>query len=265
MSTNLDKYKQDLSKLIDLGNEMLMDLRSRALEEDEKKDDKVKEVIKKVQGKFEEDYQKWYTEAHPVIRQIIPERLEEFEILYKGEGKRKKINATTFTIQDWLNGVRISSNHLGEKRFDDFAVVAMKYNTQLEILKSTELRFESSLFDIKQLVQADLFDSELDTSRELLKNGFLRGAGAISGVLLEKHLSDVCNNHKLKSRKKNPTISDYNDMLKNNDVVDIPTWRFIQRLTDLRNLCDHNKDREPTKEDVTELIDGVEKVTKTIF
>jgi hypothetical protein len=31
------------------------------------------------------------------------------------------------------------------------------------------------------MARADLFDSELDAVRELAKNGFLRGAGAISG------------------------------------------------------------------------------------
>ncbi|MCH7787417.1 MAG: hypothetical protein IIC22_07890, partial [Chloroflexi bacterium] len=53
--------------------------------------------------------------------------------------------------------------------------------------------------------------------------------------------------------------------LKSAGVVDIPDWRFIQRLGDLRNLCDHNKDREPTKDEINELIDGVEKITKTLF
>lgn len=48
-------------------------------------------------------------------------------------------------------------------------------------------------------------------------------------------------------------------------VYDIVNWRFIQHLGDIRNLCDHNKDREPTKEEVEELINGTEKVIKTIF
>ena len=56
-----------------------------------------------------------------------------------------------------------------------------------------------------------------------------------------------------------------NDALKEGGVIDIPQWRFIQRLGDLRNLCDHNKDREPTKDEVAELIDGVDKLTKTVF
>jgi len=53
-------------------------------------------------------------------------------------------------------------------------------------------------------------------------------------------------------------------LLRDNDVIDIPTWRFIQHLADLRNLCTHKRKKEPTKEDVEELINGVEKVIKTI-
>jgi hypothetical protein len=105
----------------------------------------------------------------------------------------------------------------------------------------------------------------LDAARELTKHGFLRGAGAIAGVVLEKHLLQVAQNHSLSIRKQHPTISDLNDALKNGSVLDVPQWRGIQRLGDLRNLCDHNKHREPTEIELAELIDGVEKITKTLF
>jgi hypothetical protein len=141
----------------------------------------------------------------------------------------------------------------------------LTFSVQLEILKSVEARFESSLFDIRQLVQADLFDSELDTARELLKKGFLRPAGVVAGVVLEKHLTQVCDNHSVVIRKQHPTIGDFNDLLKSSDILDIPTWRSVERLGDLRNLCGHNKQREPNKEEVTELIGGVDKITKTLF
>jgi hypothetical protein len=153
----------------------------------------------------------------------------------------------------------------GEKPFDDFAAVVMQFSVQLEILKSVEVRFESSLFDIRQLVQADLFDSELDAAGELLKKGFLRAAGIVAGVVLEKHLAQVCDNHRIVVRKQHPTISDFNDLLKNGNVIDVPIWRLVQRLGDLRNLCGHNKQREPAEAEVTELIDGVDKVAKTLF
>ena len=96
------------------------------------------------------------------------------------------------------------------------------------------------------------------------KNGYLRASGVIAGVVLEAHLLQVCNSHNI-TIKKNPTINDFNKILKQNNVVDIPNWRFIQRLGDLRNLCGHKRERDPLKEEVEELINGVDKITKTLY
>lgn len=263
--SNLEKYKQDLAKLIALGDEMHLDFVLRVLEKEGKLSKDQQEAKKKIDGSFEKKYQRWFTEAQSVLKQLLPDRLSEFEGFYKPDPKRKTVSAMSYTIQDWLTGLRSSTNYLGEKAFDDFGAVVMRFGTQLEVLKSVEARFESSLFEIKQLVQADLLDSELGASRELLKSGFLRGACVIAGVVLEKHLAQTCSNHNISVRKQHPTISDLNDLLKNASVTDVPTWRLIQRLGDIRNLCGHNKEREPTKDEVGELIDGVEKITKSLY
>ncbi len=222
-------------------------------------------ALAELEGSFYSSYQRWYTEACAVIRQLIPDRISEFELLYKGDGRRKSIDSMTYTIQDWLNGVRAGVRYNQKSEFDDAAIVTMRFQTQTQILKASERRLESSLFDIRQLVQADLFDSELEAANELVKHGFLRGAGAIAGVVLEKHLAQVAANHSITTRKKHPTISDFNDLLKSGGVLDTPIWRQIQRLGDIRNLCDHNKDRDPTQEEVQELVNGVEKLAKTLF
>jgi len=39
----------------------------------------------------------------------------------------------------------------------------------------------------------------------------------------------------------------------------------ISYLGDIRNICAHKKDVEPTKEQVEELINGVNWVTKNVF
>lgn len=114
-------------------------------------------------------------------------------------------------------------------------------------------------------MQADLFDSEVEVSKELNKKGFHRAAGVICGVVIEKHLRHVCENHKITIVKKHLTIADFNDLLKTNETIEVATWRFIQRLGDIRNLCGHNKEREPTKEEVEELLLGTEKIIKKIY
>lgn len=259
MKGNLGRYQADLDRLIKVSDQLHTDLADVAVGK------KVKKGESEPGQKFHSSYQQWYSEAHEVIRQILPARLNEFEMLYHGNEKRKDFNAETYAIKDWLLGIRARKNMEGVKYFDDASIVFMRYQTQVQILKSATVRFESSLLDIRQILQADLFDSEVESARELLKKGFLRASGAVVGVVVEKHLEQVCNNHNIRITKKDPTISFYNDALKKEGVIEVPEWRFIQRLGDLRNLCDHNKDREPIKDEVTELIIGVDKLTKTIF
>ena len=87
----------------------------------------------------------------------------------------------------------------------------------------------------------------------------------MAGVVLERHLKEVCDNHGGTIRKKAPQISDLNNALKGANVIDIPRWRSIQHLGDLRNLCAHDKKSEPTEDQIEDLLAGVSKVTKTIF
>lgn len=82
---------------------------------------------------------------------------------------------------------------------------------------------------------------------------------------MESFLSKILTNHGLKLSKKNPTLSDFNDALKNDNIYDTIAWRKISYLTDLRNTCAHKKEKEPIKEQVEELIEGVYWVTKNIF
>lgn len=272
MQSNLEKYKKDLNRLIHEGELLYYALIFDHLpKEKEKFKKKHKEKFKEIQNQiplFSEKYQTWYSEALECIRQLLPSRLDDFISYYKPTVKRKKDDITyeNYTISDCLNGLYITrTSGLQKEKVVGPEAAIPKFRQQLKIVESLKQRFESSLFDIKQLVQADLFDSELEAARELNKKGFTRGAGAIAGVVLEKHLAQVCKNHNIPVKKKNPTINDFNQLLKNNDVIEVSTWRFIQHLADLRNLCDHNKNREPTREEIEELINGVEKITKTIF
>jgi hypothetical protein len=264
-SAKAAEIRAALAGLVNLGDLMLSDLRT--LDPGMKKEDReiVRKVLKEKGISFGNKYQSWYTEAFRTVKQLLPDRLAEFASYYQIDSKRKVVNVQTYAIQDWLMGVRMDEDVFGKKPFDELGPVAMRFQSQLQILKSANARFDSLLFDIRQLVQADLFDSEVDVGRELLRSGFLRPAGVVAGVVLEKHLAEVCESHNIVIRKKNPTISDFNDALKAGDAIDVPTWRFIQHLGDLRNLCGHNKDREPTRDKTTELLDGVAKIMKSMF
>jgi hypothetical protein len=267
---NIEKYKTDLKLLIEKGDMLSVSMKYRCYPENVEKqiraafkdEKKVKEYISQIIP-FNKEYQSWYSESLVLIKQLLPDRLSDFIKLFEKPKTRKSIEYGNYVIEDYLQSLNVTRG-FGEIKVGPEAAIS-QFEQQVNILRSVERRFESSLFDIRQLVQADLFDSELGAAKELNKNKFSRGAGAIAGVVLEKHLAQVLINHNLKITKKTPSISDLNDKLKSSEVYDTPTWRKIQHLGDIRNLCDHNKDREPKKEEVDELILGVESIIKTVF
>lgn len=270
MTTNLDRYKKDLGALITKGHDLRLAIyrecdRGDFMKALAKLGDGAEEIQKRIPS-FNQSYQPWYSEAKALVRQLLPDRLEDFVGYYEKPRSRKEITHSTYTIADYLDGVsvKLTRGAWTEKIVGPESAVT-KFDQQLSILESVNRRFESCLFDIRQLVQADLFDSELEAAEELVRHKFLRAAGALAGVVLERHLGQVCVDHKISLSKKAPTIADLNDALKDAAVVDIATWRFVQHLGDIRNLCDHNKNIEPTPDQVKDLVSGVQKVTKTIF
>lgn len=266
MAANVDRFKADLDSVIERGRVMLGDLSLRAKERDRKLTSDEKRQQKQDGGVFERDYQKWYTEVSAFLHQMLPARAAEFDAQYHPDARRKVVDGTSFAIQDWMLGRRAATNdYSGKLRFDDLAAVTMRFHTQLEILIAAEVCFKSSLMEVKQVLQADIFDNELDASRELHRNGYYRAAGVLAGVVLEGHLAAVCASRQLVVKKKSPTIGDLNDVLKDALAIEVPTWRFIQRLGDIRNVCGHKKTSEPTKDDVDELMSGTDRITKTLY
>jgi hypothetical protein len=269
MAGNLERFETDLDRLLTKGHDLQLAFIGSAYGEPGARE-KLKsagfnqEVIDKAIReaiRFRIDYQEWYSECLAVIKQVLPDRLKDFKSLYERPANRKEIDFLTYVISDAIIGLQTNRN--GKTVADDKAAIP-KFQAQFAILNSARQRFKSSLFEIRQLVQADLFDSEIESARHLFKNKFLRAAGAVAGVVLEKHLRQVCDDHNVKIVKKHPTIGDLNELLKAASVIDVPQWRHITLLGDIRNICDHNKHAEPTPQQVTDLIDGTDKVLKTI-
>lgn len=260
---NIKKYKEDLNRLISLGQNLLFGFIGENADYYKDQISKFPEENKKRLSKvpFSINYESWYSESLRLIKQLLPERLEDFKRLYKDE-KRKKIDFESYGVSDYLIGLALNDGWGHDEVSPKWCF--KKFGSQFNILRSLERRFESSLFEIRTIVQADLFDSEVESAKELCKHGFYRAAGSLAGVVLEKHLKQVAENHTLTTKKKTPGINDYNQLLKDNNVIDVPMWRYIQRLGDIRNICDHAKEEEPTKEQVMDLIDGTDKVLKEI-
>ena len=207
-------------------------------------------------------YESWYTKALSAITMVTPERAADFRDAYRVD-HRKDINCATYTINDYLTNLVVRRGR--EPTFDTSLVFASKMLWQLGIVQAAVDIAPTVLRDIRTELRAELLDSDLDAASELQRAGYLRPAGVLCGVALESHLRSVADRHSVSIKKKNPTIGDYNDALKEAKVYDTPTWRLIQRLADIRNLCGHSKDREPTGDEVHDLISGTGKIVKEVF
>lgn len=260
MEETKNKLKAELIKLYQEGTDLLLD-------ELDKKGQKVpgrKQDDKKKETSLHMDYQGWYSKALRVVQQALPDRYKEFCEQYKIE-KRKEIDFLTYTISDYILGLQVTRGVYKEEVVNPLVAFSSKFQLQLTILYSAVERIDSILSDIEGVLQAELFDGELHSAEDLLKKKHIRSAGALAGVTLEVHLSKVCANHGIKFRKKSPTISDFNEELKKQNVIDVPTWRLIQRLGDIRNMSVHAKEREPRIDEVEDLIVGTRKIVSSIF
>ena len=187
-------------------------------------------------------YQQWYSSARAILARNQPDRLKEFDGSYA-------------SVKQLLTSKYVTKSQ-------EFKLLD-KINAQFDILAAIPSHLQFSLYDIELEAYSILMDDELDAARHLLSKGFLRSAGVLAGVMLERHLKNILRKRTppIKYRK-NATLSSTNDLCKN-AVYDLVTWRKVQHLTDLRNLCAHDRAREPTKEEVSELVGGVSAILKT--
>ena len=255
MLNSLKNITDKVKQLYDQHNEILDYLLkhwwkdTRPLETEEKSDMlldvsmiHVTPAKKKISVKFKLDYQDWYSSCCALLeRNYNKERTSEFKSEY--ESTIKKIMSANYTTRD------------SEYEFID------SFKHQASILNALPQYLEHRLSDRELTVASILMDDELLEAEYLLKKGFIRAAGALAGVVLEKHLKMKCDKNEPKLKyPKNATISKLSDIMKDNNSLDIPEWRKIQYLGDIRNKCDHDKKVEPKKEEVTDLISKVKEL-----
>lgn len=201
-------------------------------------------------AEVERIYQQWYSAARIILAKNQPDRLAEFDAAYSPTGKHAEL------------GIK----RLLEERFvtkdEQFRLMDL-VNAQFYILAAVSSHLRFSMYDIELTAYSVLMDDEIGAAGHLLSKGFLRAAGALAGVILERHLKNLLGKHTppIKYNEK-ATLSRLNDLCKE-VVYDVVTWRKVQHLTDLRNLCNHDKKRDPTKDEVAELTNGVSAILRT--
>jgi len=196
---------------------------------------------------FIRQYHEWYSGSIALVDGNMPVRASELLVLHEGlKGAR---GAPTPMVR-LLESYRMD--------FHTQLAMASRIGQMQSVVASIPAYMRARSHDIELVVAQAYVRDELSEAELLLKSSFTRAAGGIAGVLLERHLKLVCDRHHPPIKySKTVGIAKLNDLLKNAGVYDVPQWRRVQWMGDVRNNCDHFCSTDPRKEDVADLIKEV--------
>ncbi|QPL52374.1 hypothetical protein [Vibrio navarrensis] len=110
------------------------------------------------------------------------------------------------------------------------------------------------LISLKQLVQAEVFESELEQAEELLNSGYKLASAVIAGVVLETALRDLCTDNGISHGK----LDSMNSQLAKSGLYSKLQQKQITAIADIRNSAAHGKPELFSEQDVRNMIRDVE-------
>ncbi|GAA5510560.1 hypothetical protein Rcae01_06069 [Novipirellula caenicola] len=148
--------------------------------------------------------------------------------------------------------------HTTIRRFDE---ICRTRGTPHSAFKGARAYFQSAksdfeggyLFDVRNLVHAEVFSDELDLGAHYLKNNGKTAAAVVAGVVLETALRKLVTDNALSGSM----LNGMNQSLRDANVYSQIVWRQIQAWADIRNAAAHGSPDDFEDKDVTRMIDGI--------
>lgn len=204
------------------------------------------------------EYQKWYSQVHEIVSAHLPGRLATLENLYYTPSQKYTPEAETKVYCGMRSYLRGDGSY---RPFRD------RFEADLEqqrgILTAVPDVIDLRALEVRALVTADLMNGELNEARLLLDHGFIRAAGAVAAVALEAHLKLLHDQSGLTYTDKD-TIRPLALRLRQNGVITLGDEKKCDAMADTRNKCDHKKKTDPTRDEVAELINDVDRFAKRV-
>jgi hypothetical protein len=139
------------------------------------------------------------------------------------------------------------------KGFDLYLDILMRLRA---VFLAAKEDFEGGyLNSVRTLVQAEVFDSELEQARALFTGHYLVAAAVISGVVLETTLRELCDRHGVPHDKLDKMNADLAKAGAYNTLVQ----KRITALAGIRNSAAHGRPDEFSEGDVDSMIRDVER------
>jgi hypothetical protein len=115
------------------------------------------------------------------------------------------------------------------------------------------------LFDLRTLVEAEVFDDLLEQASHLLEAGYSGAAAVVAGCVLEDGLRKLCDRASIELPAK-PKLDWMNSELAKANIYNKLVQKRITMLADVRNKAAHGEWAEFSRLDVEEMVDGVRRL-----
>jgi len=154
----------------------------------------------------------------------------------------------------------IASQHFVE--FEKLEVMGA-YSTYLGTIERLHAVFLAAKEDyeggylqsIRKLIEAEVFDNQIEQAKELLKTGYNTAAAVIAGVVLETALRSLCDREAINHGK----LDQMNNELAKKGVYSKLKQKQITAIADIRNSAAHGNSQNFVKEDVEKMIEEIER------
>jgi hypothetical protein len=117
--------------------------------------------------------------------------------------------------------------------------------------KNTEM--DGAPAELRVLVQAEVFDSQLEQASELLGAGYKSAGAVIAGVVLETALKDMCNKRNIPPGK----LDKMNADLAKAGEYNLLVQKQITALAQIRNDAAHGQNDNFDERNVSSMIENV--------
>ena len=209
-----------------------------------------------------------YKKRFAELQQQMEELFASKKPIYSSILERNEINIDGNALLEWTVKARsllskacgLESEHYKEFSKNDSTGIYGTYLATLESLRAIFLAAKEDyeggyLRTTRSLIQAEVFDSELEQAKELLQAGYKSPAAITAGVVLETSLRELCDQEGLPHGKLDKMNSDLAKIGKYNKLQQ----KRITALADIRNSAAHGKPQEFTDQDVIEMIRDTER------
>ena len=129
------------------------------------------------------------------------------------------------------------------------------YWNDFQNIKSIFIAFKNDyekgyLSSIETLIQAEVFETQLEQSQELLDSNYILASAVIAGIVLETGIREICTRENIDHGK----LDRMNADLAKKGIYNKLQQKRITALADIRNSAAHGKKDEFTKDDVANMI-----------